>query len=93
MIDKLPAEATLYGHSAYTDYGLKDIALERKCVLLKIQPKSNAKRIDTLEQKKEKLKMRKRVETTISNIKKMFPSTIHVITLEGLLIKQTLFVF
>ncbi len=93
MIDKLPAEASLYGDSAYTDYGLEDIALERKCVLLKIQRKSNAKRIDTLEQKNEKLKMRKRVETTISDIKKMFPRTIHAITLKGFLIKLTLFVF
>jgi hypothetical protein len=93
MIDKLPPEASLYGDSAYTDYGLEDIALERKCVLLKIQRKSNAKRIDTLEQKNEKLKMRKRVETTISDIKKMFPRTIHAITLEGFLIKLTLFIF
>jgi hypothetical protein len=37
--------------------------------------------------------MRKRVETTISDIKKMFPRTIHTITLKGLLIKLTLFVF
>lgn len=93
MIDKLPAEASLYGDSAYTDYGLEDIALERKCILLKIQRKSNAKRIDTLEQKYEKLKMRKRVETAISDIKKMFPRTIHAVTLEGFLIKLTLFVF
>lgn len=93
MIDKLPAEASLYGDSAYTDYGLEDIALERKCILLKIQRKSNAKRIDTLEQKYKKLKMRKRVETAISDIKKMFPRTIHAVTLEGFLIKLTLFVF
>lgn len=93
MIDKLPAEALLYGDSAYTDYGLEDIALERKGILLKIQRKSNAKRIDTLEQKNEKLKMRKRVETAISDIKKMFPRTIHAVTLEGFLIKLTLFVF
>lgn len=93
MIDKLPAEASIYGDSAYTDYGLEDIALERKCILLKIQRKSNAKRIETIEQKYEKLKMRKRVETTISDIKKMFPRTIHAVTLEGFLIKLTLFVF
>ena len=93
MIDKLPVEASLYGDSAYTDYGLEDIALERKCIFLKIQRKSNAKRVDTLEQKYEKLKMRKRVETAISDIKKMFPRTIHAITLEGFLIKLTLFVF
>jgi hypothetical protein len=93
MIDKLPPEASIYGDSAYTDYGMEDIALERKGVLLKIQRKSNAKRIDTLEQKSEKIKMRKRVETTISDIKKMFPRTIHAITLKGLLIKLTLFIF
>lgn len=93
MIDKLPVEASLYGDSAYTDYGLEDIALKRKCISLKIQRKSNAKRSDTLEQKNEKLKMRKRVETTISDIKKMFPRTIHAVTLEGFLIKLTLFVF
>jgi hypothetical protein len=93
MIDKLPAEASIYGDSAYTDYSLEDFALMKKCVLLKIQRKSNAKRIDTLEQKNEKLKMRKRVKTTISDIKKMFPRTIHAVTLEGFLIKLTLFVF
>lgn len=93
MIDKLPAEASLYGDSAYTDYGLEDIALDRKSILLKIQRKSNAKRIDTVEQKYEKLIMRKRVETAISDIKKMFPRTIHAVTLEGFLIKLTLFVF
>ena len=93
MIDKLPPEASIYGDSAYTDYGLEDSVLKRKSILLKIQRKSNAKRIDILEQKNEKLKMRKRVETTISDIKKMFPRTIHAITLKGFLIKLTLFVF
>ena len=93
MIDKLPPESSIYGDSAYTDYGLEDAALKRKCILLKIQRKSNAKRIDTIEQKNEKLKMRKRVETTISDIKKLFPRTIHAVTLKGFLIKLTLFVF
>lgn len=93
MIDKLPPEASIYGDSAYLDYGLEDSALERRSVLLKIQRKSNSKRIDSMEQKAEKLKMRKRVETTISDIKKMFPRTIHAVTLQGFLIKLTLFVF
>lgn len=93
MIAKLPPEASLYGHSAYTDYALEDVVLERKSILLKIQRKSNAKRTDTLEQKNEKIKMRKRIETAISDIKKMFPRTIHAVTLKGFLIKLTLFVF
>ena len=93
MIDKLPVEASIYGDSAYLDYGLEDSVFERKCILLKIQRKSNSKRIDTFEQKNEKLKIRKRVETTISDIKKLSPRTIHALTLEGFLIKLTLFVF
>jgi hypothetical protein len=65
----------------------------KKCILLKVQRKSNTKRIDTLEQKNKKLKMRKRVDTAISDIKKMFPRTIHAVTLEGFIIKLTLFIF
>jgi hypothetical protein len=36
MIDKLPAESSIYGDSAYLDYGLEDNALNRKAILLKI---------------------------------------------------------
>lgn len=93
VIDKLPAESSIYEDIAYLDYKLEDNALEKKSILLKIPRKSNSKRIDTLEQKLEKLKMRKRVETTISDIKKLFARTIHTVTLEGFLIKLTLFVF
>ncbi len=67
--------------------------LNKNAFFWKIQIESNSKRVDTLEQKKEKLKMRKRVETTISDIKKLFPRTINAVTLEGFLIKLTLFVF
>lgn len=37
--------------------------------------------------------MRKRVETAISDIKKLFPRTIHAVTLDGFLIKLILFIF
>jgi hypothetical protein len=83
MTDKLPTEASIYGDSTYLDYGLEDSVFERKCILLKIQRKSNSKRIDTFEQKNEKLKIRKRIETTISDIKKNFPRTINAVTSEG----------
>ena len=93
MIDKLSSESSVYGDSAYLDYGLEDSAFQRLAIMLKIQRKSNSKRTDTIEQKLEKLKMRKRIETAISDIKKLFPRTIHVVTIEGLLIKLTLFIF
>lgn len=45
MIDKLPAEASLYDDSAYTQYRLEELLWNEKCILLKIQRKTNAKRI------------------------------------------------
>lgn len=60
MINKLPAEASIYGDSAYLDYVLEDTAFEKYCLFLKIQRKSNSKRIDTLEQKKREIKNEKK---------------------------------
>ena len=67
----MPAEASVYADSAYTDYKIEDKLFENESVLLKVQRKSNSKRKDTKQQTIEKLKMRKRVETTISDIKKI----------------------
>lgn len=93
IVAGLPPEASVYGDSAYTDYKIEDNLLHSELISLKIQRKSNSKRKDTEEQIKEKLKRRKRVETSISDIKKLFPRTIHAVTLNGFLIKLILFVF
>ena len=93
LLDGLPAEASVYADSAYTDYKQEDLLFEKKFVRLKTQRKSNSKRPDTKAHVQEKLKMRKRIETTISDIKKLFPRTIHAVTLNGFLIKIILFVF
>lgn len=58
-INKLYVETSMYGDSVYTNYSLENAAFRRRYISLKIQQKSNAKRIDTLEKKNEKLKMRK----------------------------------
>ena len=89
----LPAESSVYADSAYTDYQREDDLFQNKFIRLKTQRKSNSKRIDTPSQISEKLKMRKRVETSISDIKKLFPRTIHAVTLNGFLIKLMLFIF
>lgn len=93
IIRDLPPEASVYGDSAYTDYEIEDNLFLKQLISLKIQRKSNSKRKDTKQVQQEKLKMRKRVETTISDIKKLFPRTIHAVTLNGFLIKLILFVF
>ncbi|MBA3723222.1 MAG: IS982 family transposase [Parachlamydiaceae bacterium] len=93
IIRELPPEACVYGDSAYTDYKKEDDLFANDLIFMKIQRKSNSKRKDTKQQIQEKLKMRKRVETSISDIKKLFPRTIHAVTLNGFLIKLILFVF
>ena len=93
IVSGLPAESSVYADSAYTDYKIEDYLFANESILLKVQRKSNSKRKDTKQQTQEKLKMRKRVETTISDIKKLFPRTIHAVTLNGFLMKLILFVF
>ena len=93
IIRDLPPEASVYADSAYTDYKKEDSLFAKDLIFLKTQRKSNSKRKDTKQQVQEKLKMRKRVETTISDIKKLFPRTIHAVTLNGFLMKLILFVF
>lgn len=93
ILANLPAESKVYADSGYNDYKLEDSFKENKLVELRIQRKCNAKRKDTIEQAKEKLKKRKRVETAISDIKKLFPRTIHAVTLNGFLMKLMLFIF
>lgn len=93
ILEGLPPESAVYADSAYTDYRIEDKVFELAGVWLKVQRKSNSKRPDMDEQARKKLKMRKRVETTISDIKKLFPKTIHAVTLDGFLIKILLFIF
>lgn len=93
IISELPPEANLYADSAYTDYSMEDIAFGKYGVQIKAQRKSNSKRPDETDASIQKTKMRKKVEATISDIKKLFPRTIHAVTLNGFLIKLILFIF
>ncbi len=93
ILRNLPPESSVYADSAYTDYKIEDSLFAQQLISLKVQRKSNSKRPDTKQQIQTKLKMRKRVETAISDIKKLFPRTIHAVTLNGFLIKLILFIF
>jgi len=93
ILEKLPPESRIYADSAYTNYQVEDTLFEKEFVKLKTQRKSNSKRPDTHTVVLEKLSMRKRVETSISDIKKMFPRTIHPVTLNRFLLKLILFIF
>jgi predicted metal-dependent hydrolase len=88
----LHPEVEVYADAAYTDYEIEDWLKEEKGILLKVQRKYNSKRPDTNEQTQLKLKTRKRIETTTSNIKKIFHRTIHAVTFQGFLLKLIYFI-
>lgn len=90
---ELPAESEVFADSAYTNYEIEDMLMETDQIALKVQRKSNLKRKDSPVAAFIKEYMRKRVETTISEIKGLFLRKIHAVTTKGWLLKITLFIF
>lgn len=89
----LPADSELYGDSGYTIYEFEDLYQECEQVHLLIQRKSNSLRPDSPAMAFIKKYMRKRIETSFSQITAWFPSRIHAITPQGFLLKILLFLF
>ncbi|WP_299466582.1 IS982 family transposase [uncultured Microscilla sp.] len=89
----LPEGSELYGDSGYTDYGLEDFYKECENIQLLIERKSNSKRGDSPALAFIKKQLRKRIETTFSEITAFFPLKIHAVTPEGFLLKVFLFLF
>lgn len=90
---ELPAESEVFADSAYTNYEIEDQLLETDQIALKVHRKSNATRKDSVSAAFIKEYKRKRVETTISEIKGLFLRKIHAVTFKGWLLKITLFIF
>jgi hypothetical protein len=93
MYFDLPPESSLYGDSAYTQYELEELFKETELIELKISRKSNSKKPDKPYQAFIKTTMRKRIETSISEIIEMTPHSIHAVTAKGFFLKVLLFVF
>lgn len=89
----LPEGSKLYADSAYTDYEVEDYYQELEQIQLKVERKSNSKRPDSYVQKTYKKRMRKRIETTFSEITAYFPRKIHAVTIQGFILKLVLFIF
>ncbi len=88
----LPAGGRLFMDSGYTDYAAEDAALEVDGVEFAPSRKSNSKRGDDIWRGYYKQLMRKRIETVFGQITAMFPRHIHAVTLDGFLLKVSLFV-
>jgi hypothetical protein len=87
----LPAHATIYADKAYTCYDLEDFLNENKISLV-AQRKANSKRplIGCIRYIQSRI--RKRIETTFSQITSLFPRYIHAITSKGFMLKVYLFI-
>ncbi len=89
----LPPNSELYADSAYTDYELEDYYKELEHIHLLAVRKSNSKRADHPAMEFIKKYMRKRIETTFSEITAFFPRKIHAVTAQGFILKVVLFIF
>lgn len=89
----LPCGSQLYADSAYTDYELEDYYKELEQIQLMVERKSNSKRTESFALKTYKKHMRRRIETTFSEITALFPRKIHAVTIQGFILKVVLFIF
>jgi hypothetical protein len=93
---KLPLQVApascVYMDAGYTSYAAEDLALEAEGVRLLIDRRSNSRRKDEPWVRFLKKAMRKRVETTFSEIKAHMPHSVHATTQQGFLLKAALFV-
>lgn len=85
-------ESVIYLDAGYTDYRAEDICFDAEAIYLKVERKSNSTRKDSASAAFIKNRMRKEVETTISQIKAHLLHHIHAVTQNGFLLKVSLFV-
>lgn len=86
------AESRIFADAAYTDYHLEDHMRETDGVDMMVQRKKNSLRPDKPWTGYVKECMRKRIETTFSELKALFPKKIHAVTFAGFLIKVVAFI-
>ena len=88
----LPSGSQLFMDSGYTDYAAEDAAAEMDGIEFAPSRKSNSKRGDDVWRSYYKQLMRKRIETVFSQITNLFAKHIHAVTLDGFLLKVSMFV-
>jgi len=88
----LPEGAVIYADKEYTDYGYEDLLLEAAGIHLKPLRKKNSKQpfapcIVYIQER-----VRKRIETSFSQITNLFPKHIHAVTPQGFELKIICFI-
>lgn len=88
----LPLGSVVYGDKAYTDYSFEDYLEEIEQIKLIPGRKTNLSRQHSGCVRYLQSYLRKRVETSFSNLVRLFPRKIHAITKAGFLLKIIIFI-
>lgn len=88
----LPQGSSIYGDKAYTQYSFEDDLQEFEKIKLIADRKTNATRQHSGCVQYLQSILRKRIETTFSQLTNMFPRKIHAVTKEGFLLKLIIFI-
>lgn len=91
LLDLSP-KSCVYADAAYTDYPSEDMMFDAEGIRLMAHRKKNSRRKDYPSVAFSKEVFRKKVETAFSDLKKLFPRTVHAVTIEGFLMKIKLFI-
>lgn len=88
----LPSGANIYADKSYNDYEYEDLLKEAAGINLNPIRKKNSKRAVPAWSSFLRKRIRKRVETTGSQINALFPKSIHAVTDKGFELKVALFI-
>ena len=88
-----PAGAEIAADSADTEYLWEDYLEQTDKIKFLVSRKKNSQRMDEPRLKDDKFWLRHEIETTIGEVKKLFPRKIHATTLSGFLLKVALFLW
>jgi hypothetical protein len=87
----LPFGSSIYGDKAYTHYAFEDSLREIEGLNLIAERKENSSRQHSGCVRYLQSVSRKRIETTFSQLTRLFPRKIHAVTLKGFLLKLIVF--
>ena len=90
---QIPEGSVVYGDSAYTNYAIEEMLKDAEDIDLLVARKSNSKRKHEPYIEYLISVMRKRIETTFSEISNFLPKKIHAVTEFGFLLKIVVFIF
>jgi IS5 family transposase len=88
----LPFGSSVYGDKAYTSYPFEDELMEHANIRLVADRKKNLTRQHPGPLRYIQRVLRKRIETTFSQLTLLFPRKIHAVTTNGLILKLVIFI-